>query len=138
MTGISHSRVASVGVAGGQRRVQGYPSGVPVEDARANLERIADACAKRGASLVLVSQVLSRDERVLSSLDRSKYFDPYWEMEAQLAAGASHIYFMDSQGLQQAWTDAHLLLDMNHMTRQGNELLAALVLSELKALEVLP
>ena len=88
--------MASVGVAGGQRRVQGYPSGVPVDDARSNLKRIAEACARQETRLVLVPQVLSRDERVLSSLDRRKYFDPYWKMEEALAGEFSHVYSRSS------------------------------------------
>ncbi|MEE2750472.1 MAG: hypothetical protein VX519_03515 [Myxococcota bacterium] len=131
------SRVASVGVTGGQRRVQGYPSGVPVEDARINLERIAQACASRNVSLVLLSQILSRDERVLSSLDRRKYFDPYWEMELALADELDHVYFFDAASLQRSYSDEEMLLDMNHMTRSGNALLGEFVVSELKSSDLI-
>ena len=130
--------MASVGVTGGQRRVQGYPSGVPVEDARINLERSAEACAERNARLVLLAQVLSRDERVLSSLDRRKYFDPYWEMEASLASEMEHVYFVDAASLQQSHSDEEMLLDMNHMTRSGNAILAEFIVSALRGSDLVP
>ncbi len=102
-------------------------SEVPLPDARDNLTQIAQLTGGAGATLLLSSQIVAGGQ--------AAQLEDYWALEAQLAAGEAHTRFVDVRGAF-AGTEG-MLLDENHLSREGHRVLAdALLPAICEALEL--
>jgi lysophospholipase L1-like esterase len=105
---------------------QTYPYAVPLEDAQQNLWDIANIASKRGVKCVLVAQFISRN----SFADLTDY----WVMEKQLAEAHPNIWFIDPRKILDIKGEESILVDNNHLSREGHKQLANVLYKQLEAL----
>ncbi len=96
---------------------QALVSEVPIEDARDNLGRIAGEAAEVGARVLLVSQHITPNQ--------AHELEVYWAAERALAEREANVDFVDARPALQG---EDTLLDRNHLTERGHELLAGAML----------
>lgn len=130
-----------VGLAGRSRLITGLgllarprPGGdgagtvpeVPLPDAEANLRRVADATAARGTQLVLVTEQLRADF--------SGALGGYALVQEQVAGEYPHVVFFDAAEALASVPSEALMVDRNHLSRQGSQALADALLPEVARL----
>ncbi len=97
---------------------------VPVEDARENLEAVADLGEARGFRVLLMSEGLSPSPEPLRH---------YFEMLREVAEGRSNVWYLDTAGFLAELPQAEVFLDDCHLTAGGHEILAHRILDYLQA-----
>ncbi len=98
---------------------------MPPADFEENLESLAADAERAGARLLLLSESLQPDSRVLS---------PYWDRMETVAERHPHVAFFDTAA-QTEGVGPGLFLDANHLTVAGHAFVATRLASELERLE---
>lgn len=90
---------------------------VPLPDAEENLRLIAAEAARRGARLLLLTELVSGE--------LTSQLAPYAALEARLAAELDGVEYFDLRGAIGDVPDSELLVDRNHLSRAGSARVAA-------------
>ena len=101
---------------------RGAVPAVPLDDARDNYTRIIELAQEHGARVVLMSEAYRPTPARLQ---------PYYDMMRELAADKGEL-FLDVAGLLHQRSQDDLFLDANHLTVQGHEAIADLLLTFLQ------
>ncbi|MFZ5475913.1 MAG: GDSL-type esterase/lipase family protein, partial [Myxococcota bacterium] len=94
----------------GEARAASVPE-VPLPDAEENLRRVAAATAARGAQLLLVTE--------FATVQADPTLLPYARMEARLAEELDGVEYFDVRAALAGVPETELLIDQNHLTREG-------------------
>ena len=86
---------------------------VPLLDAVENFGRIADAAAAAGARLVLMTEHMRAGQ--------AGRLGPYRQAQQDLAASREGVDFLDVRPAFEGASDDEILVDQNHLTREGGE-----------------
>jgi hypothetical protein len=97
---------------------------VPLADATENFETIASATSARGGRLVLMTEHMRREQYAR--------LDPYRKVQQAAAAGRDDADFLDVRPAFAGATDEEMLVDQNHLTREGGARLGALLAATLR------
>ncbi|MBM4391483.1 MAG: SGNH/GDSL hydrolase family protein [Deltaproteobacteria bacterium] len=89
---------------------------VPLPDAEENLRRIADAAAAVGVQVLLLTEYVAEEQQFL--------LEDYARMEARVADGYEHVHWIDVRAAMAGPSEAPLLVDRNHLSREGSARLA--------------
>lgn len=104
---------------------------VPLPDAEENLRSIAKAAAGHGASVLLLTEFVAEEQQFL--------LESYAAMEQRVAEEYPHVQWFDVRAAMKAGPGETLLVDRNHLSRQGSERLADAVLpSVVELLDLAP
>lgn len=93
---------------------------VPLTDARENFQSIASVAESHGARVLLLTEVIRTDA--------SDPLAPYAALEAQVAEQLAAVHFFDLRAAlaaQGPWDDQAMLVDQNHLSREGSGRVAA-------------
>jgi lysophospholipase L1-like esterase len=90
---------------------------VPLPDAEENLRLIAAEAARRGARLLLLTELVSGE--------LTSQLAPYAALEARIAAELDGVEYFDLLGAIGDVPDSELLVDRNHLSRAGSARVAA-------------
>jgi hypothetical protein len=93
---------------------------VPVQDARQNMEAIAQLTAERDAQLLLLTEYV-QPELTRTTRGVGDDFRAYQLVQQQLATDHDHVHFHDVWTSLAAHAGENLLVDSNHLTRLGNQ-----------------
>ncbi len=109
-----------------QERVEGYPSAVPLDDARRNLETMAGSVVGSGGVLLVVPELVAEQHAAL--------FAPYAAMMTELASSRVGVHAVS---LEEGFTGGErrrALLDMNHLSRSGHRVVGQHLADAINAL----
>ena len=106
---------------------QAYPLAVPLEDAEENITHIAEVAESNGAQVLLVTQLISSNGfQDLSS---------YWELERQVSSQLNNVHHFDpTAALLAQHPESDLLVDNNHLSRLGHQILGHQIASKIREL----
>jgi lysophospholipase L1-like esterase len=90
---------------------------VPVPDAIENFEHVADALQARGSALLLTTELVERRE--------AGRMHRYRQAQSDLAQRRDTVAFFDVRTVFTGRSEAEVLVDQNHLTRDGNAHLGA-------------
>jgi lysophospholipase L1-like esterase len=99
---------------------------VPIQDAEDNLRTIATAAEKRGAKVLLLTEY--------TSADMAGQVAPYEALEARLAGELEGVSHLDVRAALEPYVEEGLLVDRNHLSRQGGRRLAEVLAPEVAKL----
>jgi lysophospholipase L1-like esterase len=88
-------------------------SDVPLPDAVENFGRIADVTAAAGARLILMTEHMRAEQ--------AGRLDDYRQAQVALAASREGVDFLDVRPAFEGASDDQVLVDQNHLTREGGE-----------------
>jgi len=101
-------------------------SEVPLEDARDNLTQIAALAETQGTRVVLLTELVTRELR--------GEMEPYGQMQRAIAAAHENVIHLDVSTLLSVPDPELLLIDRNHLSREGNARLGVGLASEIAGL----
>ena len=99
---------------------------VPLADAIENFQTIADAAHARGAQVVLMTEHMRAEQ--------SARLNAYRHAQQTLADGQAGVQFLDARPAFEGATDDEILVDQNHLTRQGGQRLGHMLAEALAPL----
>jgi lysophospholipase L1-like esterase len=110
---------------------------VPLEDAEENFGMITEAAAERNVQVLLLTEYVSPD---LARADNalSQEIVRYAEIQQRGAESSPHVHYQDIASTLDTVPAQDLLVDRNHLSRQGNRLLAEAIAPTLTRLLGLP
>jgi hypothetical protein len=89
---------------------------VPLEDTEENLRRVAAAAAGVGAEVLLLTEHVQQEMRAQLA--------PYDALQLRLSTELPGVHHLSLDALRSG-SDAELLVDRNHLSRAGNDLLGS-------------
>jgi len=110
---------ASLWLHGLPEAIEANVSDVPVSDAEENHRRVIAYARERGAAVLLLTEYVDGDHRRELAL--------YGRMQQRLADELEGVAWMDVIATLEAEPGVDLLVDRNHLSREGNALLGAAI-----------
>jgi len=105
-------------------------SDVPLDDAMENFGRIAQAVSARGGKVVLMTEHMRAEQ--------TEWLDPYREVQQRSADQDPSTYFLDVRPAFEGASDNDMLVDQNHLSRDGSARLSFLIAQGLQPLLFAP
>lgn len=90
---------------------------VPLSDAEDNHRRIAETAQEHGARVLFLTE--------LTQGEATAQLDRYRAMQARVAAEYPHATAVDLRPRLSRWSDREMLVDQNHLSREGGVVVAA-------------